>query len=299
MKNRIRNFDAIYGEYPADDASEYFFSEMLETRSRTFTWSIKCHIHSKLFQLFLINNSGGTLTASDGTLELQAPALLWIPPSHMHGFEWQPDVSGRIISISEVTVNRIIENIPALSLLLSRLFITTIFSNPGGLSILNKTIDKIDEELFNFSLGRDEMLNFYKGELILQVSRIINEQNNIRIEESNPGLKHFAAFNAIVKECYFGEKTVEEIASELHISSVHLNRLCNEISGKSASELIKNNLIEKAKRLLRHTTYSISEIAYFLKIDDPAYFSRLFRKVTGLSPKEYRNTLKYGAPSRL
>lgn len=291
LKKEIDNFEGIYGEHSREPLSEYFYSELLETRSRTFTWSIKCHFHSKLFQLFIINRSGGTLTTTGGEHELRAPAILWIPPSHVHGFEWQPDVSGRVITISETTVNRITQATPGIAILLSGLFIISKFRNQFGTGAMNKIIEKIDDELFSNFLGREEMMNFYKGQLIIQLARIINEENKIQIEESNPGIKHFAAFTSIVRSTRFSEGSVKEIAKELQISPVHLNRLCNEFAGKPASGLIRDHLIEKSERLLRHTSYSISEIAFMLNIDDPAYFSRLFRKATGYSPKEYRNNL--------
>ncbi|MBK7869034.1 MAG: helix-turn-helix domain-containing protein [Ignavibacteriales bacterium] len=291
MKNKINNFNGIYGEFNSDTLSEYFYSEMLETRSRTFTWSIKCHIHSRLYQLFIINKSGGILTSSIGKFDLFAPSILWIPPSHVHGFEWNPDVSGRIITISETTINTIIGTTTGLSLQLSELFVISRFRNREDVSSLNRIIEKMDDELFSNLLGREEMVNFLKGQLIIQLSRIINDENNIKIEESNPGLKHFAAFNSTIGKLQFGEKSVEEVASELQISPGHLNRICHEFAAKSASELIRDSIIEKAKRLLRHTSYSISEIAFSLNLDDPAYFSRLFKKSTGSSPREFRNNI--------
>ena len=46
----------------------------------------------------------------------------------------------------------------------------------------------------------------------------------------------------------------------------------------------------KLKNTLLNTSYSVSEIAYFLNFSDPAYFSRLFKKVVGVPPGEFRKT---------
>jgi AraC family transcriptional activator of pobA len=53
-------------------------------------------------------------------------------------------------------------------------------------------------------------------------------------------------------------------------------------------QVVHEFLIVEAKKYLKHTDYSISEIAYRLNFEDPAYFSRFFSKQTATSPKEYR-----------
>ncbi|MFX5756507.1 helix-turn-helix domain-containing protein, partial [Acinetobacter baumannii] len=69
----------------------------------------------------------------------------------------------------------------------------------------------------------------------------------------------------------------------------HLNRICNEVRGKSALSIIQEHLIEQAKTYLLHTSYSVSEIAYLLNFEYPNYFARLFKKLNGVSPREFRN----------
>ncbi|MGL5151642.1 MAG: response regulator transcription factor [Clostridium sp.] len=82
--------------------------------------------------------------------------------------------------------------------------------------------------------------------------------------------------------------TLNEIANHVHVSNAYLSRLFKEKTGETISELIIKIRINKAKDLLRNTQMKIYEIAYEIGIDDPAYFSQLFKKRTGLSPKEYK-----------
>jgi AraC family transcriptional activator of pobA len=83
-------------------------------------------------------------------------------------------------------------------------------------------------------------------------------------------------------------KSVKQYASELHITSVHLNRICQSAVGKPALHIIHDFLILEAEKFLEHTDLHISEIAYRLNFEDPAYFSRFFKKYTALSPKQFR-----------
>ena len=88
-----------------------------------------------------------------------------------------------------------------------------------------------------------------------------------------------------------GLPAVNYIASQLHLSSKYLSDLLKQETGKTALELIHLYMISEAKNMLVAGSLSISEIAYRLGFENPPYFSRLFKKETGISPKEYINQL--------
>ncbi|MEM7037305.1 MAG: helix-turn-helix transcriptional regulator [Bacteroidota bacterium] len=85
-----------------------------------------------------------------------------------------------------------------------------------------------------------------------------------------------------------GLPTVEHFANELNLSPKYLSDLLKSLTGKTALEHIHYQLIELAKNRLLGSEASISEIAYGLGFEYPQYFSRLFRKKTGMSPKAFR-----------
>jgi AraC family transcriptional regulator, transcriptional activator of pobA len=89
-----------------------------------------------------------------------------------------------------------------------------------------------------------------------------------------------------------GLPTVNYIASQLNLSPKYLSDLLKQETGKTALELIHLYMISEAKNLLVDGERSIAEIAYHLGFENPPYFSRLFKKETGISPKEYINRLR-------
>ena len=60
----------------------------------------------------------------------------------------------------------------------------------------------------------------------------------------------------------------------------------------TVSEYVQKTRIRNAQSLLRDTNISIQEVSYSVGIDDPLYFSKTFRKLVGLSPRDYRNQAK-------
>nr|WP_319267085.1 helix-turn-helix transcriptional regulator [uncultured Draconibacterium sp.] len=84
-----------------------------------------------------------------------------------------------------------------------------------------------------------------------------------------------------------GIPTVEWLASKLGVSRRYMSDTIKAETGKTAVDQINLFLVEEAKNLLLSPNASISETAYKLGFEYPQYFSRLFKKKTGLSPKEY------------
>jgi AraC-like DNA-binding protein len=92
-----------------------------------------------------------------------------------------------------------------------------------------------------------------------------------------------------------GEKglpTVNYMASQLHLSSKYLSDLLKQETGKTALELIHLYVVSEAKNLLTAGEQSVAEIAYQLGFENPPYFSRLFKKEVGMSPKEFKHHLQ-------
>ena len=84
-------------------------------------------------------------------------------------------------------------------------------------------------------------------------------------------------------------KTANDYARSLSIHVNHLNRSVKESTGKTTTEHIAARITREARALLQHTDWNISEIAYGLGFEYPAYFTNFFKKNTGVSPIEIRH----------
>jgi AraC-like DNA-binding protein len=81
-------------------------------------------------------------------------------------------------------------------------------------------------------------------------------------------------------------------ALKLGVSETYLNRSVKKTFGKTPKEILIEFSIIQAKLNLKDLTKSISEVAYELNFDDPSYFGRLFKQVTGETPTQYRKTIQ-------
>ncbi|SER51154.1 helix-turn-helix domain-containing protein [Pedobacter rhizosphaerae] len=88
-----------------------------------------------------------------------------------------------------------------------------------------------------------------------------------------------------------GLPSVNHLAELLYISPRYLTDLLKQETGKTALELIHLSLISEAKNLLRNAEQNVAEIAYHLGFENTSYFTRLFKKQTGLKPLEFRKSV--------
>ncbi len=84
-------------------------------------------------------------------------------------------------------------------------------------------------------------------------------------------------------------RTANDYASTLSVHVNHLNRAVKEVTGKTTTGHIADRIVKEAKALLVHTDWNVSEIAYSLGFEYPAYFNNFFRKQTNSTPKSLRN----------
>jgi AraC family transcriptional activator of pobA len=88
-----------------------------------------------------------------------------------------------------------------------------------------------------------------------------------------------------------GLPTVSVLAAKLNLSSRYLSDLLKQETGKTAIDLIHIYLVNEAKNRLMGDDQSVSEIAYELGFENLPYFSRLFKKETGISPNQFKKQL--------
>ena len=102
----------------------------------------------------------------------------------------------------------------------------------------------------------------------------------------------FHRFVALVHEHSSQQREVSFYADKLCISTRYLSTIVRNIAHSSAKEFIDRSVLLEIKMLLQSTDLSVQEIAYRLHFPDQSYLGRYFKKHTGESPTEYRNTKK-------
>lgn len=97
-------------------------------------------------------------------------------------------------------------------------------------------------------------------------------------------------FQALLDQHFLESRSPSFYADKLNISLHYLNKLCKLDCQATSGQLIRNRVLTEVKRLLKHTSCSIAEIAYQLGFESPSYFNTFFKKQVGFTPERFRHT---------
>ena len=140
-----------------------------------------------------------------------------------------------------------------------------------------KTVDNIQGDMLQMLLKR----------LIIICTRLAKEQlivktlNDLQIDI-------IRQFNVLVDIHFRTKRKVKDYAELMHKSPKTLSNLFSIYNHKTPQQIIQERIVLEAKRLIIFTDKQTQEIAYELGFEDPAYFSRYFRKIVGVSPSAFR-----------
>jgi len=287
---------ALYGEAARGRDAEAVHIELIETRSRKYDWHIDTHTHAGLFQvLFLLQGRvradiGGDLWKCDG------PVALTIHPSLAHGFDFSQEAQGYVLTVDQ---NMLFAAAGHEGDLFSSLFVQPLAIGLQGAPDALARIDTLLQHLILEAAwprhGHTLMLEWLARSALLMLVRVQAERR-IADTSGRGDFELFSRFRVEVERHYKQQWQVGQYADVLRTAPARLNRLCLRLAGKSAFAITQERLMLEACRKLTYVPAGVASIAYELGFQDPAYFSRLFKKLMGVTPKEYRRQAAAGAP---
>ena len=289
MKKTITHYN-LYGETDTALLPDFIHCETIESRSKAYNWEIKQHIHTQLYQVFLIDSGAGFLLLDDNEIPFFAPCIIAVPPNNLHGFCYTVPTDGRVMTLSDGYFDTLFKTSPKVILAMGQVQLIAVTAEKSKFDRLIRLIDHISNELYEDFSEKQIALQAYLSLLLVEIYRF-TKQNEVDLKRDNRQLQYFQDFLKNIKKSYSAIKTIREYAQELNITTVHLNRICQSVVQKSASQMVEAYIIAEAKKYLSHTSYSISEISYMLDFNDSAYFSRWFKKHMETSPKAFRDNV--------
>ncbi len=158
------------------------------------------------------------------------------------------------------------------------------------IKFVEEVLVKINTEYNRPNEWQQRMLGAHLTVLLIYLSRLYTEQ----FKETNTFADKFLLknFQAKIEECFRESHEVSDYASMLHVSAGYLSEVVKLQSGRPAIKHIHERLVLEARRQLFHTDNALKEITFDLGFSDSSYFSRFFKRETGVTPAEYRVTIR-------
>lgn len=175
-------------------------------------------------------------------------------------------------------------------------FSTTIFNEMGkNHIILSETETKniglltsfIQSEILLKEASYKEQVYHYFQNILLLIERSRAKERTVSTK-TNKDYKLASDFKKLVMAQIEEFHNIDEYASKLGTNSKNLTEVSKEYLFNTPANIIKESKLLEAKRMMSNQKTSIKEIAYALGFDDPTYFTKYFKKGTGMTPKEFQ-----------
>lgn len=165
-----------------------------------------------------------------------------------------------------------------------------------------------EDKLEGLETGADDYITkpFDNKELLIRVKNLIDQRRKLRerfAKESNFLIDKMAhtstdekfinrVMDIISQNISESKFNIENLSEKAGLSRMHLHRKILGLFGQSPGDFLRTIRLKRGAELLKEKTGNISEIAYEVGFDSPAYFSNCFRQQFGLSPSEYVKNLQ-------
>lgn len=276
--------------FSCNDVHRDFYVNTFAEHLKSHSFVEEPHRHDSYLMVFFTNGSGLHEVDFD-QFEIKRGSLFVLQPGQMHHWSLSEDIEGFVIIFSQELYNlyfgqkkindynfyHSIHNLPEM-----------VFEENEIPKILPYFDLLIHENNQNNKMQLDKMLNLLDC-IHIEISRKYSETYSHQTHSYNIKIN---SFELLLEQYFRQEKLPSFYAEKLNITLKHLNRICNEILQKTATEVIMDRVVLEIKRMLIDRQLAVNEVAFAVGYEDYSYFSRFFKKQTGMSPTGFRNTVR-------
>lgn len=291
----MKNIQVLHiGEFGRQEGYPYFYSNTFREHAGSFHETITVPHKHDFFILVLFTRGHGVHEIDFNSYEIRPGSIFLMYPGQTHYWEFSQDADGYVVFHTQEFyemhyINRSIHGFP---------FYYSA-QNPPCLYLEEPDILKavtvfreIHSEYIGEGFMKMQRLASSLDLLYIDLSRLYLRDNSAESPVSATYMRRIRQLEQLIEKHYIEEKQPSAYADMMHISPKHLNRMVKASLRKTTSDLIAERVILEAKRLLVHSQNSFTEIARALGYEDYAYFSRLFKLKTGLTPSEFVHKYK-------
>lgn len=285
MKSPLPTY-SIYGEHGRAMDVDWLHCESIAERSRLHEWEIRPHRHELLYQLFWIEKGRVVVSLDGSDQQLKGPGVLLVPPLVVHGFHFEPNLRGHVVTVLAQHLTKLLAEEPVLEQRLSQPRVQQL--DAAQAALVAAAMRSLREEFGDAQDWRSLSVDSALIRLLVTLGRCLTAPADAASPQGARSLQHVQRYRALIEERYRQQPAVSVLAAEIGITPTQLNRVCQSTLGCSSVAVLHARLLLEAQRELAYTTMNVKQIADHLGFADAAYFTRFYQRKTGLAPTQWR-----------
>lgn len=240
------------------------------------------------FEIFLILEGEGEFFLNEHSTAYKPGTVLFLPPGKIRRWGKRSETDVKYLIFEEEFIQCFFKD--AMFLYRLEFFF---FESPFCLQLdkaenlfYQGLLSEIEEEIKSLRPDSDHLLRALLCQGLIEMNRAFQEQHQLNNSHYDNTLA--LDFRRSLETNFKEKHQVQDYCDLLDTSKTTLNSKIQTAFGKHAGDMIRERLIQEAKQQLIHTNEPVSQIAYDLHFNEVSNFNRLFRKLTGMSPGNFR-----------
>lgn len=268
---------------------DHFDMIRLEKDIHEIGFSLKPHSHD-CYVILIVTHGGGTHTVDGENFNVEPNMIFLLSPGQIHSFEFSKDIAGYAVYFTmdfylHYARERHFDKIPLFRSVQPQTLVRT---NAESLKSVTVLLEEMLNELTQKVKAKEEALRNFLDILLIRINRLWSEDRIIPGKITS--VVQVRKLMQLIETHYKKIKTPGEYARLMNLTTNHLNTLCRQSLHRTLTELIHERIILEAKRQLAYTEWGVKKIADNIGFKDSSYFLRLFKKKTGMTPDQFRES---------
>lgn len=249
------------------------------------------HVH-EFYQIIWFRRGKGTHRIDFVDYPVTDNTIFFISPGQIHAFDGNEDYSGVVVLFN---ASFLVDEETSESIFLKY----NVFNAYDSLPYYNVSEEEaerlmllVNEMNREYSLtgafAHKDYMQYLVRLFLIRVQRSGERREIPKLYVSSIANRTFVRFRQLLEQNFRSVHTVKEYADMLNISSRTLTKYVGESAHISPLHIINDRIVLEAKRQLQHTALSVKEIGFTLGFEDPSYFVKFFKRMTGRMPSEFR-----------
>ncbi len=267
--------------------------DVLENLAAFYGRDMPVHRHAQYVQIHYIDHGTIDFHIDDKVYEVIGPSCFFTPASIAHSFRTDSSARGHVLTIHQSLVRQLMQD--KVSSEINTSLTEAICLEHCQLShdqknqwtMLARILGDIQLEWSGNQAAKELALESLVRLLLIRLARLSFKRSASRTV-NNEDLRLFHRFTNMIEEHYQEQWHLPRYTTEMAISESRLNQTCQRVANRSPKKLIHDRVTQESKRLIIFSNLSSNEICYQLGFSDPAYFSRFFKKHTGMTTQQFR-----------
>ena len=262
------------------------------------TANMNLHTHDFNELVFVIEGFGYHKTFK-GKRNIKRGDMFFIPDGGAHGYETEKGMqiynilfSGKMAKdIQKNYLQKVFRGGKGFTDVLDEKLNMPVHLPPAETVYIERLIKKICGEYIGKKLGYETVTKTYFAELLIHLARYLEKESGVKMShvENDERIKKILEH---IEKRYAAKITLKELADRVNLVPAYFSAFFKETTGYGVFEYITEFRIYKACSLLKTTDKHILEIAYETGYNSLSLFNRIFKRLTGLSPRKYRHLRK-------